>query len=177
MYYDVRFIDVQIRGETLSWTAPFKQFDAATAIRHLKDKGLNLNCSDGARNPDLFSMDEWEDDVLNGRIVRGGTQLIGRVQVKQKDGDMPDLMSPEAMSSGATSLEARPEPVPTKRNGTVRYRNDPARNDASRNDARSGTVRSSAPNRSRGNDGHPFVMTGAGYPSELPASVSDEIPY
>lgn len=99
MYYRVRFQDVQIRGELLSWVACFKQFDAAAVLRHLRDKGLPLNCSDGARNPDSVQAEDWEgsspeDSVLNGRILRGSSLLIGTFQVTCHDGDIPDDANP-----------------------------------------------------------------------------------
>lgn len=79
--YRVRFRDVEIRGALENWSVVLKAWDANELIKHLARKGLALNTSGSARHPDTVIAEEWEefDDGprLNGRILRGGSELIG----------------------------------------------------------------------------------------------------
>lgn len=168
MYYRVIFKDVLIRGERLTWTADFKEFDAARVQRHLRDKGLSLNCSDAVRNPDAIIAEDWddsgsEDSSLNGRILRGSSQLIGTFRVTSHEGDMPDVELGE-LNPGTNSRVA---PNPRARS---------AASPSQPTSFQSKTLPSSRPS-SKSRSSHPRVVTGAGYPSEVPADLSDEIPY
>lgn len=101
--FEVRFKDVQIRGEFLSWTVVLKTFDAGTLIKHLASKGLKLNCFSGGRFADNVSAEEWDENELHGRILRAGVEQIGSFVVREAAADDVASEAPPA------------DPVPVKR--------------------------------------------------------------
>lgn len=88
--YEVSFKDVQIAGETQSWKTVLPTFSCRDLLKHLKTRGLDLKCDDSRRDPDAVLCDEWDDDCLSGRILRGSTTPIGRFKVRLVDN--PDLV-------------------------------------------------------------------------------------
>lgn len=85
--YEVRFRNVEIRGEVRSWRVRLKDWGAATLIKHLKDKGLVLDCFSTARFTDSVAAEEWDEAELHGRIVLGGTRQIGSFVVRELSAD------------------------------------------------------------------------------------------
>ena len=119
MPFRIDFKDIEIAGDRKSWTSVLRTCGPREIIAALVDAGLTLNCDGGARHPDTVQCDEWDEDACHGRVLRGGTQLIGRIRIThitQAEADAlacaPTLdVAAAAIEGGASDPDPDPDGV------------------------------------------------------------------